>query len=90
MWTPRRIVQAEDYSLDAGGGVWITPGSSDGPAAATHLDRILLACRGAQDDSGIYRCACNGSEFSPQLQVDDVGTSTGPGLGSLGKLTHLM
>ncbi|MGD9986124.1 matrixin family metalloprotease [Pseudonocardia sp.] len=90
LWSTRRIVEADDYSLDTGGGVRITPGSSEGPAAATHLDRILLAWKGAQDDSGIYWCAFNGSEFSPQLQVDDVGTSTGPGLGSLDTLTYMM
>ncbi|GAY12998.1 matrixin family metalloprotease [Pseudonocardia sp. N23] len=90
LWTPRRIVQAEDHSLDTGGGVWITPGSSDGPAAATHLDRILLAWKGAGDDSGIYWCAFNGTEFSPQLRVDDAGTSKGPGLGSLDNWTYMM
>ncbi|GAA4855210.1 MAG: matrixin family metalloprotease [Pseudonocardia sp.] len=90
LWQPRRLIQAEDFSLDIGGGVWITPGSTHGPAAAHHVDRILLAWKGVEGDSGIYWCAFNGREFSPQIRVEDVGTSRGPGLGSLDDRTFMM
>ena len=89
-WRDQQQIWTEDFRYSDAGGEWITPGSSEGPAAASRGDRILLAWKGVDGDSTIYWCGFDGREFSPQLNIGDVGTSRGPGVGSLDERTHMM
>jgi hypothetical protein len=49
-----------------------------GPSATVRNDRILLAWKGGEGDTGIYISLCEGDDFSGQVRIEGVGTSQGP------------
>jgi tetratricopeptide (TPR) repeat protein len=76
IWRPQRRIEYASY--EAAGGVPHPIGTTGPLSAAVRGDSILLCWKGAQDDSGIYFSLFQDGEFSGQINMGRVGTSTGP------------
>jgi hypothetical protein len=90
-WLPQRVIDypkanASDTGLDV---VQVRIGASRGLSATPHGDKVLVAWKGVEDDSGIYFSLFDGLAFSGQINVNAVGTSQGPGVGRIGAVTHM-
>lgn len=88
IWVPQKIVSYDNY--ETSGGISLAIGTaSGGPSATVRGNRILLAWKGVEGDSGIYFSLFDGNEFTGQIRVADVGTSQGPAVQTLGAFTHM-
>ncbi|HEY2711830.1 MAG TPA: tachylectin-related carbohydrate-binding protein [Chthoniobacterales bacterium] len=59
-----------------------TIGTSAQLVATTRGDTIVLAWKGARDDSGIYFSRLRNDEWSGQINVPNIGSAAGPALAS--------
>ncbi|MFE1871807.1 matrixin family metalloprotease, partial [Streptomyces sp. NPDC059496] len=87
IWRPQQVVWYADTEVE--GGVPVNVGTSDGPSATVHGDRILLAWKGIEGDSGIYFSFFDGKEFTGQIRVRGVGTSRGPAVCTFNGTAHM-
>lgn len=90
-WEPQKVVQYPVSTAGVGGLVvrFVSIGTSHGLSATQHGDRILLAWKGREEDSGIYFSLFDGNEFTGQIRVGAVGTTQGPGVCRIGTTSHM-
>ncbi|MGX1761967.1 matrixin family metalloprotease [Streptomyces lydicus] len=90
IWHAQRIVQYATFEM--GGSEWNPIGSSHGPSATVHGDRITLAWKGARDDHGLWFTQYEGEEFqfSGQILIPNVGSSVGPAIASCFGRLHMV
>ena len=87
IWQPQRRI--EFFSFETGGGVPIAIGTSSGLSATVRGNVIVLAWKGAGDDTGIWFSFFDGTEFSGQTLFPNAGTSTGPSVVQAGGKTYM-
>ncbi|MFD3442784.1 matrixin family metalloprotease [Streptomyces sp. NPDC058685] len=87
IWRPQQAVTYAETATE--GGVPVFVGTTHGPSAIIHGNRILLAWKGIESDPGIYYSYFDGSEFTGQVRVNGAGTSQGPGVYSFGGMAHM-
>ena len=86
-WQPQKNVT---YPVNnASGLIFASIGTSRGPSATQHGNRIMLAWKGAQEDQAIYFSLFDGNEFTGQIAISGVGTSEGPAVCRLGGTTYM-
>ncbi|WP_406383183.1 matrixin family metalloprotease [Streptomyces sp. NBC_00117] len=88
IWRPQQTVWYADTEVE--GGVPVNVGTSDGPSATVHGNRILLAWKGIEGDAGIYFSFFDGKEFTGQINVRGVGTSRGPAVCTFNGTVHMV
>jgi hypothetical protein len=76
-WAPQRVVTFP--VSEAGSTTFRSIGTTHGPSATQHGNRILLAWKGVEE-RGIYFSLFDGNEFTGQIRVHGVGTTQGPGV----------
>ena len=69
--------------------MFLNIGSTHGPSATQHGDRIMLAWKGVEGDSGLYFSVFDGNEFAGQIRVANAGTAEGPSICRFGSVTHM-
>jgi hypothetical protein len=67
-------------TAEASGAVFRNIGTTRGPSATLHGDRIMLAWKDAEGDSEIYFSLFDGNQVTGQTRLPGVGTSQGPGI----------
>jgi hypothetical protein len=87
IWRPQRRIEFFVYGTE--GGVSIPIGTSGGLSATLRGNRILIAWKGARDDSSIYFSFLENDEFTGQVRVAGVGTSIGPSVIDIDGATYM-